>query len=344
MKDNIQITFGLPCYNTALYIRACVESIIKQEMPFAYEILCIDDASTDNTVQTIRELTQEYDCIRLYENECNCGVSVTRNRIIEHSQGKYIWFVDPDDKLFPGAVNKIYDLAIRSDADYCCGNYVEFIRGTEPADNQLLEAYGTVAQTVEKIDKNWIPLTCNQHGAVAASIWCGVWKREFLMKHEINFAPGIAIMEDMLFKLRTEAYDRTIAWLDYPVYIYLVRAGSATTDNSVQKREKAFLSRKAAIGEMEQISKLANEEFKKKVKCLIAEAVEDMAITLTKVPDFRFVKKEMRRLKKEGYYPYPYRKENLSGIRGLNNFLMPISLVFWLNWFARWTVSKIKRK
>lgn len=344
IEDHVQITFGLPCYNTAPYIRACVESIIMQEFPFEYEILCIDDASTDNTVQVIRELTTQYNCVYLYENKENSGVSVTRNRIIELSRGKYIWFVDPDERLFPGAVNKVYELAMGSNADYCCGNYVEYLRGTEPDDNTLLSTYDANGACAEKIGKNWIPLTCNQNGAVGASACCGIWKRAFLNANKLRFAPGITVMEDMLFKLSTEAYDRTIAWLDYPVYIYLVRAGSATTDNSNQKRINAFLSRKASIGVMEQISRLSDSAFENKVKRLMIQATEDMVILLTTVPNFRFVRDEMSKLKAEGYYPYTFRKNACSGVRGINNYLMPISLVFWLNWFARWFLAKMKHK
>ncbi len=102
---SIRITFCIPVYNVANYIESCIESIIANVKDInGYEILCIDDNSTDNSYAVLQSITQKYNKVKIFKNEVNIGVSATRNKLIQRAQGRYLWCVDPDDMLYPGIV------------------------------------------------------------------------------------------------------------------------------------------------------------------------------------------------------------------------------------------------
>lgn len=85
----------IPIYNVQEYIEECITSILNQSF-HDYEIICIDDGSTDQSIDIIQSFNDERIKI-IYQK--NSGQSVARNKGIEISQGEYIWFVDSDDKI-----------------------------------------------------------------------------------------------------------------------------------------------------------------------------------------------------------------------------------------------------
>ena len=87
----------IPIYNAEEYLEECLESVINQEVPFdEYEIICIDDGSTDNSNSILEKYNKIIDNLTVfYQN--NNGVSSARNKGIKLAKGDYIWFVDADD-------------------------------------------------------------------------------------------------------------------------------------------------------------------------------------------------------------------------------------------------------
>jgi glycosyltransferase involved in cell wall biosynthesis len=97
----ISISVIIPCYNVETYIEEGLLSVLGQTHP-AKEIICIDDGSTDNTIQIIRNLQEKFpNKIYLYLNEKNRGATYTRNRGLAIAKGDFIQFFDADDLLLP---------------------------------------------------------------------------------------------------------------------------------------------------------------------------------------------------------------------------------------------------
>lgn len=94
-----KISIVMPCYNADKYIAETIESIKNQSF-VDYEVICIDDCSTDNTLKILHDTTDKDDRFRVYKNDVNQGIAKTRNRGIELSEGEYIAFFDNDD-IFP---------------------------------------------------------------------------------------------------------------------------------------------------------------------------------------------------------------------------------------------------
>lgn len=87
----------IPCYNVEKTIARAIDSILFQQVDFSYEVLCINDASTDNSVEKIKEYSQKYDFIKLLENPCNVGNAETFYNGLKSAKGKYFIVLDGDD-------------------------------------------------------------------------------------------------------------------------------------------------------------------------------------------------------------------------------------------------------
>ena len=91
------ITFGIAVYNVADYLAGCIESVIAQKGD-DIEILIVDDGSTDGSGAICDAYAKTDERIRVFHKE-NGGVSSVRNVIIDQAEGKWISFIDGDDKL-----------------------------------------------------------------------------------------------------------------------------------------------------------------------------------------------------------------------------------------------------
>ena len=106
MTNVVEISVLIPSHNVEKYIRECLDSIVNQTFK-EMEIICIDDGSTDSTLDILNEYALKDSRIRVYENKENKGVGYTRNYLLSLAKGKYIYFMDSDDYLELDAFEKV---------------------------------------------------------------------------------------------------------------------------------------------------------------------------------------------------------------------------------------------
>lgn len=106
MQEQKKISILVAVYNTEQYLRECLDSLINQSYR-NLQIICIDDASTDNSPAILKEYAEKDNRILLLRNEINSGQSKTRNHGLRHADGDYIVMVDSDDTLSLYAFEKI---------------------------------------------------------------------------------------------------------------------------------------------------------------------------------------------------------------------------------------------
>lgn len=95
----MKLSFIVPVYNLEDYIEECIMSLLNQDLSHSeYEILCINDSSTDSSLEILKRLAKEHTNIIIINQE-NQGVSAARNNGIKNAKGEYIWFVDGDDLI-----------------------------------------------------------------------------------------------------------------------------------------------------------------------------------------------------------------------------------------------------
>ena len=102
----------LPNYNHARYLSAALRAILNQSVP-PTEVIVIDDASTDNSMEVIREFAKKHSVIRIYQNEKNQGVIYGLNRGIELAKGDYVITTSADDEILPGLFERSLNLLAR---------------------------------------------------------------------------------------------------------------------------------------------------------------------------------------------------------------------------------------
>lgn len=106
----------LPAYNAELFLARTLTSIFSQDFS-DYELLLVNDGSTDNTLDICKEFAAVYPQVKVIDKK-NEGVAVARNAALQAAQGKYILFVDADDIFYPQSFKKIYERLLESDVDY----------------------------------------------------------------------------------------------------------------------------------------------------------------------------------------------------------------------------------
>lgn len=122
----------LPVYGVAPYVLACAESILSQADQ-GVELLFLDDASPDDSAALIAALQSRDPRVRLLHQTHNQGISAARNRLLDEAQGSYLWFVDPDDLMEPGAIARVQKAIAQHQPDLLMCDFRAFDDGaTEP--------------------------------------------------------------------------------------------------------------------------------------------------------------------------------------------------------------------
>ncbi|MBQ2815782.1 MAG: glycosyltransferase [Clostridia bacterium] len=328
----IDISFCLPVYNVENFLKDCINSIVSQcTDEITYEIIAVDDLSTDNSYKILEKLKDTNPQIKLFKNDENKGVSYTRNRLISLANGKYIWFVDPDDMLYPGVVKLFFDKIENSDLNVILGNYITC---NEDADFKNFEATNQpTAFNILSVDKdNYLPKS--ETGNPMCAIWAGMFKKSFLKENNLLFQEKMIAQEDTLFYYEFSLRLDNIIKYSQPCYIYRQRKTSVMHSKSCERSIKYYVSMRIMYDVYN--NHLINDDYKDKQVLLnkIHHMKQNLAITLAGIPDTEYVKQEMKGLKKEKLYPFPFRKQALKSNENLLIrllfFLQPIKPFFWL--------------
>ena len=107
----------IPIYNVKDYLAECIDSVLNQA-DSGIEVILLDDCSTDGSQDEIQRLAQRWaGRLTVLRHVENAGLSAARNTMIDHAQGAYLWFLDSDDKLLPGAVEELHAVVSKYEPD-----------------------------------------------------------------------------------------------------------------------------------------------------------------------------------------------------------------------------------
>ncbi len=123
MNSTFLFSFIIPVYNAAATLKRCLDSILARTTP-DYEIILINDSSTDSSLEICEEYAAKYPQVSVYTYP-NAGAGAARNRGLEKAQGKYILFCDSDDWYNSKELNKLLDTADEQmkDTDLLCFDF-----------------------------------------------------------------------------------------------------------------------------------------------------------------------------------------------------------------------------
>lgn len=124
VTNTMDLSVVVPAYNVEQYIEQCVISILEQKTKYQYEIIIVNDGSSDRTSEILKNFEDNRN-IRVIHQE-NRGFSGARNRALERYNGRYLMFVDSDDYILPGAIENLLNIAYEKDADIVEGAAFSF--------------------------------------------------------------------------------------------------------------------------------------------------------------------------------------------------------------------------
>lgn len=189
------LSFIIPMYNRETLIGRCLDSILDQKADDV-EIICIDDASTDNTRKVVEEYQNKYSNIKMIVNEKNCGQAYARNRGMEKAKGQYIWFVDSDDYIINDAIARLRSCCNREEIDVICFDMLKFSDKGETSDTIPIAEAGKIISGQELF------VAFSKVNSVKASVCRQIYSSTYLKNVELKFTVGY-IAEDAFFDLKS---------------------------------------------------------------------------------------------------------------------------------------------
>ena len=167
----------IPVYNGIFTgLDVCLNSIWNQ--PFdksLYEVICVDDCSTDDTRCWLKDQQRKYNNLIVVENEENIRQGGARNRGVEVAKGRYIMFIDHDDYYHSDSIVRVYEHLQKVDVDILiCDSAYQF-KGYEHNNLQLNLPFRDVANSIDFVKKN----------GLACVPWRMVFKRNLWINNNI---------------------------------------------------------------------------------------------------------------------------------------------------------------
>lgn len=229
---NILLSIIIPAFNVEDFVEECITSIKNQLVNFDYEVIIINDGSTDETLKLAKQLTRNLPNFKVISQE-NKGLSGTRNKGVKEAKGDYIWFIDSDDLISDNSLQIIGDILQTKKID-CVAIGFERI-GDNKNINQ--ESY----LPLESKFVNGRDFFSHQiaEGDIYTMSQLYIIKKKILINNELYFEENI-YHEDMLHTpLMLNKVDEIYS-IPYPFYLYRVREGSIMTS-----KDCSALSKKA---------------------------------------------------------------------------------------------------
>lgn len=233
------VSIIVPVYNVEKYLAVCVDSILAQDTATPYEILLVDDGSTDRSGAICDEYAAAHAQVRVFHKP-NGGVSSARNVGIDAAQGTYIFFVDSDDLIRPQFLST-FDALLASKPDMAlCGN-TRF--ETDPDIDEVVEKLPIVPSG--ESGEAYLAELFAAKKAMRPYPWGVAFRRSLLNEHGLRFREDLPVGEDFELLLRCYPLAERVCGTDKPLYCYRLREGSLAHSFAWEKI-KADLQTKAA--------------------------------------------------------------------------------------------------
>lgn len=218
MDKLLKFSLIIPVYNVEKYLKQCIESCVFQDMRNdEYEIIVVNDGSTDNSLNILNDLTKKYKNI-FVQSQVNGGLSSARNAGLKIARGEYIWFIDSDDWIEEKVLNGLYEECIKSDLD-CLSLYYQ--RVTEDG-RDFYPIYTDKRATNKVVDGT---LFLNNYLSDSFLVPTFIFKRIVWLENAFEFKKGIVFEDLELIPMVIAKMQRVKSWPNV-VYNYRQRIAS----------------------------------------------------------------------------------------------------------------------
>ena len=223
-----KISIIVPVYNQEDTLQRAFDSIKNQSFDFeSLEVIFVDDASTDNSVNIIKEFSDNYKNVKSIHLSENSGFAgKPRNVGIENATAQYLMFLDPDDVFLEDACKTLYDNITENDSDIASGNYnINRDNRIVRNDWSILKLDNEESRQAKNINEyfNFILAT--------PSVWSKIFKREFVLREKLEFLVGVPA-QDLVFVSEALLKANGIRFINKAVVEYMPQATSVTSTRS----------------------------------------------------------------------------------------------------------------
>ena len=217
--EKVRFTVAISAYNIENYVKRAIDSVLNQTFK-NYELLVIDDCSTDSTMEVIKQIVgQEAKILQTKKNSGTAAAS--RNIAIENAKGEYLLFLDGDDELYSNETLKEIDEHIKEN------KYDIIYLGYENVGHT--ENYYRISNKENSTRE--ARLICDESFSVSSK----VWNLEFLRNNNIRFKEGM-YYEDELFSIKSNILSKVTTYGEFPIFKYhRNREGSVMTKPTIKK-------------------------------------------------------------------------------------------------------------
>lgn len=219
VKNKLSII--MTAYNVADYISSSIDSVIAQTNR-NFNLVIVDDCSTDETQKIIRSYEKKYDWISVICHKKNSGVSTSRNTGLANADGEFVTFIDGDDWVEPNYVDHFLEIFSDKDVDMVtCGFYNQTENGK--VKNKIAKHQTSIVGRDEAV-KQIIKMT----GTVMGYTWNKAYIRSIIEENNLSFQTDLDLMEDQVFNVEYATVARKFYFDNVPLYHYISRKGSIT--------------------------------------------------------------------------------------------------------------------
>ncbi|MBQ9555335.1 MAG: glycosyltransferase [Muribaculaceae bacterium] len=238
------MTYIVPVYNTEPWLTRCLDSLVGQGLPDeAYEVLVVDDGSTDGSRQLVEQFAKHHPQVRLIIQE-NLGVSSARNRALDLAEGRYIQFVDSDDYLESSTMATVLHRAVGEELDMLLFNFNKV-----DEDGLVLEHFTPVDHPRSASAMTGVSFL-ETHRMMPYVCWYLV-RRDYLNARNARFDTSLIVCEDGALIADLLLNAQRVAYQDVTPYHYVMRGGSAMHNSDAAHLRRRILSQVDAAASIE---------------------------------------------------------------------------------------------
>jgi len=215
-----KVSVIIPVYNSSKYLKKCLDSVCNQSLE-DIEIILVNDASTDNSLDIIKYYEKNDSRIKLIDMVVNTGPGVSRNIGISFANGEYIGFVDSDDYIDSNMYYELYNKMMQYDVDMVTCGFIKEICGIDYK-KILCKSNGSLQEDcIIEPQKN--PQIVSEE---SVSCWNKLYKHDFIEKFSF---PENLKFEDYPTTINMLGSANSIFSIDRNLYHYRIRPNSITT-------------------------------------------------------------------------------------------------------------------
>ena len=209
-STSVKVTVIIPIYNACDYIRPALDSVLDQTFS-EFEIICVDDGSTDRSLDIIKEYQKRDGRVRIV-TETNAGPGLARNNGLRRARGEYVVFLDADDFFEPTLIEDMYTEAKEKDLDIVIAEYDIYNSKKAMFRANAESSHGSIYEGGRVTSKNEYPNVILQSNT--GSAWNKMFRKSFLSEKQITFLEEVKMFEDVYFTVCALAFAERVGKID----------------------------------------------------------------------------------------------------------------------------------